>query len=44
VEINLLVEKDDQKAAAKVRRGCTLPFLSAGAFLLTLEAIRAVLV
>lgn len=27
VEINLLVEKDDQKAVVKVRRGCALPFL-----------------
>jgi hypothetical protein len=43
VEINLLVEKDDQKAVAKVRRGCTLPFLSAGLLLLTFEAVRAVL-
>jgi hypothetical protein len=27
VEVNLLVEKDDQKPLAKVRRGCALPFM-----------------
>jgi hypothetical protein len=44
VEVNLLVEKEDQKALAKVRRGCTLPFLGAGLFLITVEAVRATLV
>jgi hypothetical protein len=41
VEINLLLEKDDHKAQAQVRRGCTLPFLGGVLVLGTTAALHA---
>lgn len=41
MEINLLLERDDLKAPAKVRRGCTLPFLGGLLVLCTAGLLHA---
>jgi len=40
VEVNLLVEGDGGRVITKTRRGCTIPFLSAGLLVMVFEVVR----
>jgi hypothetical protein len=40
VEVNLMTDGTERRPLARARRGCSLPFLGGGMFLLGLEVIR----